>query len=107
VAVIKVGAAPRRNEEKRLGWKTPCTRRGQAVEEGIVPGGGVALARFIAAIDKLKVMATSRSRHIVKRSLEEPLRQIVGNAGARGCSDAGQGAGIERPNYGYNVDREF
>ena len=62
-----------------------------AVEEGIVPGGGVALARCIAALDKLKVEGDEQiGVNIVKRALEEPLRQIVGNAGEEGAVIVGK-----------------
>ena len=57
-----------------------------AVEEGIVPGGGVALVRCIAALEKLKLHDDEAiGINIVKRALEEPLRQIVHNAGHEGA----------------------
>ena len=63
----------------------PCTQPKAAVEEGIVPGGGVALIRCIPALEKLKLEGDQKiGVQIVKRALEEPVRQIVGNAGFEG-----------------------
>jgi chaperonin GroEL len=57
-----------------------------AVEEGIVPGGGVALVRCIAAVDKLKLEGDEHiGATIVRRAMEEPLRQIVENTGEEGA----------------------
>jgi chaperonin GroEL len=86
VAVINVGAAtePEMKEKKaRVEDALNATRA--AVEEGIVPGGGVALVRCIASLDKVKIKADQKiGVRIVQRALEEPLRQIVENAGFEG-----------------------
>src|SRR5437867_3846868 len=85
-AVIKVGAAtgPAMKEKKaRVEDALNATRA--AVEEGIVPGGGVALLRTAKSIDKLKLEGDEKvGAMIVRRALEEPIRQIVENAGAEG-----------------------
>src|SRR5205809_3467053 len=86
VAVVKVGAATERamgEEKARVEDALNATRA--AVEEGIVPGGGVALLRASKAIDRLKVEGDEKvGAQIVKRALEEPIRQIVENAGLEG-----------------------
>jgi chaperonin GroEL len=57
-----------------------------AVEEGVVPGGGVALLRSLAALDKLKLEGDQKvGLQIVKRAIEEPIRQIVANCGLEGA----------------------
>ncbi len=86
VAVINVGAAtePEMKERKaRVEDALNATRA--AVEEGVVAGGGVALVRCIPALDKVKIKADQRlGIKIIQRALEEPLRQIVENAGHEG-----------------------
>jgi chaperonin GroEL len=75
-----------------------------AVEEGIVPGGGVALMRCVGAIDKLKLHGDEQiGANIVKRALEEPLRQIVGNAGEEGAIVVGRIRDSKDTNFGYNA----
>src|ERR671930_641654 len=75
-----------------------------AVEEGIVPGGGVALVRCIAAIDKLKLEGDEQiGANIVKRACEEPLRQIVGNAGEEGAVVIGRIRDSKDVSFGYNA----
>jgi chaperonin GroEL len=105
VAVIKVGAATETEmKEKKARVEDAMHATRAAVEEGIVPGGGVALARCIAAIDKLKVNGDEQiGVNIVRRSLEEPLRQIVGNAGEEGAVILGKVLESKDPNYGYNA----
>jgi chaperonin GroEL len=105
VAVIKVGAATETEmKEKKARVEDAMHATRAAVEEGIVPGGGVALARCIAAIDKLKVEGDEQiGVNIVKRALEEPLRQIVGNAGEEGAVILGKVLESKDPNYGYNA----
>src|SRR5947199_268275 len=86
VAVIKVGAATETaiKAKKARGEEAVHATRA-AVEEGIVPGGGVALLRASKAIDKLKIEGDEKvGAQIVKRALEEPIRQIVENAGLEG-----------------------
>src|SRR5439155_679382 len=93
VAVIKVGAATETAiKEKKARVEDALNATRAAVEEGIVPGGGVALLRASKAIDRLKVEGDEKvGAQIVKRALEEPIRQIVENAGRftvrrrRGC----------------------
>jgi chaperonin GroEL len=86
VAVIRVGAATEvEMKEKKARVEDAMYATRAAVEEGIVPGGGVALVRCIAALDKLTFDDDRRyGVNIVKRALEEPLRQIAGNAGVDG-----------------------
>jgi len=86
VAVIKVGAATEiEMKEKKARVEDAMYATRAAVEEGIVPGGGVALVRCIAALDKLTFDDDRRyGVNIIRRALEEPLRQIAGNAGVDG-----------------------
>jgi len=86
VAVIKVGAATETAmKEKKARVEDSLNATRAAVEEGIVPGGGVALLRASKAIDKLKLEGDEKvGAHIVRRALEEPIRQIVENAGLEG-----------------------
>jgi len=86
VAVISVGAATETEmKEKKARVEDALNATRAAVEEGIVPGGGVALIRCLDALDKVKV--TGEEKHgleILKRALQEPLRQIAENAGLEG-----------------------
>jgi chaperonin GroEL len=86
VAVIRVGAATEvEMKEKKARVEDAMYATRAAVEEGIVPGGGVALVRCIAALDKLTFDDDRRyGVNILRRALEEPLRQIAGNAGVDG-----------------------
>ncbi len=86
VAVIKVGAATETAmKEKKARVEDALNATRAAVEEGIVAGGGVALLRASSAIDGLKVEGDEKvGAMIVKRALEEPIRQIVENAGLEG-----------------------
>jgi chaperonin GroEL len=86
VAVIKVGAATEiEMKEKKARVEDAMYATRAAVEEGIVPGGGVALIRCISALDKLTFDDDRRyGVNIIRRALEEPLRQISGNAGVDG-----------------------
>jgi chaperonin GroEL len=86
VAVIRVGAATEvEMKEKKARVEDAMYATRAAVEEGIVPGGGVALIRCLAALDSLKFEDDRRyGVNIVRRALEEPLRQIAGNAGVDG-----------------------
>ena len=87
VAVIKVGAATESEmKEKKARVEDAMHATKAAVEEGIVPGGGVALLRGVAVLDKLKekVEDVQIGINIVKRALEEPIRQIANNAGYEG-----------------------
>ncbi len=86
VAVINVGAATETEmKEKKARVEDALHATKAAVEEGLVPGGGVAFLRCAPALDKLKLPAEQQvGVNIVKRALEEPLRQIVENAGVEG-----------------------
>ncbi|HRC56860.1 MAG TPA: TCP-1/cpn60 chaperonin family protein, partial [Kofleriaceae bacterium] len=86
VAVIRVGAATEvEMKEKKARVEDAMHATRAAVEEGIVPGGGVALIRCISALDKLSFDDDRRyGVNIIRRALEEPLRQISGNAGVDG-----------------------
>ena len=105
VAVIKVGAATEvEMKEKKARVEDALNATRAAVEEGIVPGGGVALVRCIAAIAKMKGDNDDQTAgiRIVERALETPLRLIVENAGEESSIIANtvkQGAG----NHGYNA----
>jgi chaperonin GroEL len=105
VAVINVGAAtePEMKEKKaRVEDALNATRA--AVEEGIVPGGGVALIRCIGALDKVKIKADQKlGIRIVQRALEEPLRQIAENAGHEGSVVADKIKNEKGP-FGFNAE---
>jgi chaperonin GroEL len=76
-----------------------------AVEEGIVPGGGVALVRCIAVLDKLKLQDDEAiGVNIVKRALEEPMRQIAQNAGHEGAVIVGRIRESKDDNFGFNAE---
>jgi chaperonin GroEL len=105
VAVIKVGAATETEmKEKKARVEDAMHATRAAVEEGIVPGGGVALARCVAALDKLKLEGDEQiGVNIVKKALQEPLRQIVENAGEEGAVVLGKVLEAKDPNYGFNA----
>src|SRR5262249_40475414 len=86
VAVIKVGAATETEmKEKKARVEDALHATRAAVEEGIVPGGGVALLRSLPALDKLGVRGDRQyGVNIIRRSIEEPLRQIAQNGGIEG-----------------------
>ena len=112
VAVIKVGAATETEmKEKKARVEDAMHATRAAVEEGIVPGGGVALVRCIPAVEELAKKLEGDERagaEIVKRSLEEPLRRIVDNAGEEGAVVLGKVREAKDPNYGYNAqNNEF
>src|SRR5690242_21494528 len=78
-----------------------------AVEEGIVPGGGVALLRCIPALERLKAEGDeSIGINIVKRALEEPLRQIALNAGYEGAVVIGKVRESKEDNFGFNAETD-
>src|SRR5271165_3584548 len=105
VAVIKVGAATETEmKEKKARVEDAMHATRAAVEEGIVPGGGVALARCVAALDKLKLEGDEQiGVNIVKRAIQEPLRQIAENAGEEGAVVLGKISDSKDINYGYNA----
>ena len=79
-----------------------------AVEEGIVPGGGVALVRALPALDKIKLDNSDEQVgvNIVKRALEEPIRQIAENAGHEGSIVVQRVKESKDVNFGFNADSE-
>ncbi|MGC2476179.1 MAG: chaperonin GroEL, partial [Candidatus Sulfotelmatobacter sp.] len=105
VAVIKVGAATETEmKEKKARVEDAMHATRAAVEEGIVPGGGVALARCAAALDKVKADGDEQiGINIVKRAITEPLRMIAENAGEEGAVVLGKVLDSKETNYGFNA----
>jgi chaperonin GroEL len=119
VAVIRVGAATETElKEKKARVEDAMNATRAAVEEGIVAGGGVALIRAAKALDKFKIFETGTDGettgdpdeqigvNIVKRALEEPLRQIVQNAGKEGAVIVEKVRAHKDANFGYNAASE-
>jgi chaperonin GroEL len=108
VAIIKVGAATETElKEKKARVEDAMHATRAAVEEGIIPGGGVALIRCIPALDKLKLEGDEAvGVSIVRRALEEPLRQIVYNAGHEGAVVVEKVRSSKEVNYGFNAETE-
>jgi chaperonin GroEL len=106
VAVIKVGAATETElKEKKARVEDAMHATRAAVEEGIVPGGGVALLRCIPALEKLKLQDDEAvGVNIVKRALEEPTRQIAQNAGHEGAIVVGRVRDSKEENFGFNAE---
>ena len=106
VAVIKVGAATETElKEKKARVEDAMHATRAAVEEGIVAGGGVALLRCLPALDRIKVTGDEATGvGIVKRALEEPLRQITLNAGFEGAVVSGRVREAKDENYGFNAE---
>ena len=106
VAVIKVGAATETElKEKKARVEDAMHATRAAVEEGIVPGGGVTLLRCISALDKLKLHGDEAiGVNIVKRALEEPTRQIAQNAGQEGAVVVGRVRDSKDENFGFNAE---
>ncbi|MGH8042234.1 MAG: chaperonin GroEL [Rudaea sp.] len=105
VAVIKVGAATEvEMKEKKARVEDALHATRAAVEEGVVPGGGVALVRALDAIKKLKGDNEDQNHgiHIAKRAMEAPLREIVANAGEESSVVLNKVTG-GKGNYGYNA----
>ncbi|MBK8996949.1 MAG: chaperonin GroEL [Myxococcales bacterium] len=104
VAVIKVGAATETEmKEKKARVEDALHATRAAVEEGIVPGGGVALLRVQPALDAMQVNDDQKfGVQIIRRSIEEPLRQIVANAGEEG-SIVVQKVKEGKGNFGFNA----
>jgi len=104
VAVINVGAATETEmKEKKARVEDALHATRAAVEEGIIPGGGVGLLRCVQALEKLKLEGDERiGVEIVKRALEEPIRQIAENSGLEG-SIVVQKVKSEKTNVGYDV----
>jgi chaperonin GroEL len=119
VAIIRVGAATETElKEKKARVEDAMNATRAAVEEGIVPGGGVVLIRAAKALAKFKLFETDKDGdvigdadeqigvNIVKRALEEPLRQIVANAGKEGAVIVEKVRAEKNPNIGYNAATE-
>ncbi|MDE2484985.1 MAG: chaperonin GroEL, partial [candidate division NC10 bacterium] len=107
VAVVKVGAATEiAMKEKKARVEDALNATRAAVEEGIIPGGGVALLRASRVIEKLKLEGDEKvGGDIVRRALEEPIRQIAENAGIEG-SIVVQKVRENNGSYGFNAETE-
>lgn len=116
VAIIRVGAATETElKEKKARVEDAMHATRAAIEEGIVPGGGVVLIRVAKVLDKFKPFDNGELAgdpdeqigvNIIKRALEEPLRQIVANAGKEGAVIVERVRSEKNPNIGYNVVTE-
>jgi chaperonin GroEL len=114
VAVIKVGAATETEmKEKKARVEDAMHATRAAVEEGIVPGGGVALVRAAKALEKFQINKEGEGDadeqigvNIVRRALEEPLRQIVQNAGKEGAVVVERVRAEKNENFGFNAQTE-
>ncbi len=108
VAVIKVGAATETEmKEKKARVEDALHATRAAVEEGIVPGGGVALLRAAKALHGLKMEGDEQiGVDIIKRACEEPLRQIVHNSGTEGAIVVEKVRSNDNPLYGFNAATE-
>jgi chaperonin GroEL len=107
VAVIKVGAATETElKEKKARVEDAMHATRAAVEEGIVPGGGIALLRCLPALEKLKLHDADEAIgvNIVKRALEEPTRQIAQNAGHEGAVVVGRIRESKDESFGFNAE---
>jgi chaperonin GroEL len=107
-AVLRVGAATEvelKDKKARVEDALRATRA--AVEEGIVPGGGVTLLRAAKAVDALSLEGDQKvGAEILKRALEEPVRQLVRNAGLEDSLVVEHLSREARPNWGFDVMRE-
>src|SRR6202161_4821463 len=108
VAVIKVGAATETEmKEKKARVEDALHATRAAVEEGIVPGGGVALLRAALALKDLKLPGDEQfGVNIVRRACEEPIRQIVVNCGTEGAVVVEKIKASKEPNFGFNATTE-
>ena len=107
MAVVSIGAATETEmKEKKARLEDALNATRAAVEEGVVPGGGVALIRCMAALDNVKVKGEEKNGlAILRRALQEPLRQIVCNAGLEGAVVLNKV--LEGKNdYGFNAATE-
>ena len=104
VAVIKVGAATETEmKEKKARVEDALNATRAAVEEGIVPGGGVAYIRTLPALEKMKLEGDEQSGvKIVKKAIEEPMKMIVANAGFEGAIIVEKVKG-KKGDYGFNA----
>src|SRR5438045_8103601 len=108
VAVIKVGAATEVElKEKKARVEDALHATRAAVEEGIIPGGGVTLLRAAKAVNSLSLEGDQKvGAEILRRALEEPVRQLVRNAGLEGSVVVEHLSHEDRPNWGFDVKRE-
>jgi chaperonin GroEL len=109
VAVINVGAATETEmKEKKARVEDALHATRAAVEEGVVPGGGVALLRCVKALEGLKVDNHDQTvgLDIIKRALEEPIRQIVNNTGLDGAVVVEKVKNAKEANYGFDAQSE-
>ncbi len=109
VAVINVGAATETEmKEKKARVEDALHATRAAVEEGVVPGGGVALLRCVQALDGLKMDNHDQKVgvDIIKRAVEEPIRQIVNNTGLDGAVVVEKVKNAKEANYGFNAQTE-
>jgi chaperonin GroEL len=105
VAVIKVGAATETEmKEKKLRIEDALNATRAAIEEGIIPGGGIALLKAIPALEKIEAEGDEMTGvNIIKHALEAPLRQIATNAGMEGSVIVENIKKNNDPNYGYDA----
>lgn len=106
VAVINVGAATEvEMKEKKARVEDALNATRAAVEEGVVPGGGTALLRTSKVLESLKGLNAEQQAgvNIIKRALEEPLRQIAGNAGHEGSIVVDKVINNSNPSFGFNA----
>jgi chaperonin GroEL len=108
VAVINVGAATETAmKEKKARVEDALHATRAAVEEGVIPGGGVAFIRAIASLEAIKCSGDSKiGVSIIRRALEEPLRQICTNAGVEGAVIVDEIKKAANPSMGYNADTD-
>ncbi len=109
VAVINVGAATETEmKEKKARVEDALHATRAAVEEGIVPGGGVALLRCVKVLDELKLEGDEEiGKNIVKKAIQEPARQLAENAGKEGSIIVQKVLEEDKnPNFGYNVEKD-
>ncbi|TFG36535.1 MAG: chaperonin GroEL [Nitrospirales bacterium] len=108
VAVINVGAATETEmKEKKARVEDALNATRAAVEEGIIPGGGVAFLRCLPALKALKLDEDQQiGVEIVRRALEEPIRQIVNNTGLEGSVIVEKVKHAKEANYGFDADKE-
>ena len=106
--MIRVGAATETElKEKKARVEDAMHATRAAVEEGIVPGGGVALLRCVPAVERLKLEGDEAiGRNILRRALEEPLRQIVSNSGHEGAVVLAKVRQNSEANFGFNAETE-
>jgi chaperonin GroEL len=108
VAIIKVGAATETEmKEKKARVEDAMHATRAAIEEGVVPGGGVTFIRAGSVLEKLKLEEDEQiGVNIVRRALEEPLRQIAQNAGVEGAVVISRVRAEKGENYGYNAETD-